>query len=98
MLLSFIILSNIQLIFADDMISLSSNRVRTVSSSLADYITAVAGNLNDFIIVGFLIVCVTSAISLFFTQDNVLKVLSKVAFGLFLLKAVVAIMITMVGR
>lgn len=98
MLLSFIILSNIQFIFADDMIAISSARAAPVSGALSSYITAVAGNLNDFIIVGFLIVCVTSAISLFFTQDNVLKVLSKVAFGLFLLKAVVAIMIAMVGK
>lgn len=57
-----------------------------VSPALASYLQELTKNLNDFVTVGFVIVCVTSAISLLFTQDNVVKLLSKVAFGLFLLK------------
>lgn len=64
--------------------------VSSVSPSLAQYLTDLAKNLNDFVVVGFIIVCVTSAISMLFTSDNVVKVLSKVAFGLFLLKGAVA--------
>ena len=79
-----------------DIFSKMNSNADKVSSSLAKYLSKVAVNLNDFVIVGFLMVCTTAAISLLFTQENVVKALSKVAFGLFLLKSSATILLAIV--
>lgn len=94
MLLSFLLF--IRNVSADDMSS-KLKLAGAASSSLEAYLVEVAKNLNDFVVVGFVMVCVVSGISLLFTQENVVKALSKVAFGLFLLKSAVAVMLAVVG-
>lgn len=81
---------------ADDMYG-KLKQANSASSSLGTYLQLVAKNLNDFVVVGFVMVCVVSGISLLFTQENVVKALSKVAFGLFLLKSAVTIMLALIG-
>ena len=79
-----------------DIFSKMDSNAGKVSPALAQYLSKVAVNLNDFVIVGFLMVCTTAAISLLFTQENVVKALSKVAFGLFLLKSSATILLAIV--
>lgn len=83
-------------VYADNLSTMSSYKqssgLGTISSgvgALDNYLNALTGNLNDFVKVGFILVCVGAAISLFFSNDNIVKLLSKIAFGLFLLKSCV---------
>lgn len=94
--LSLLLMSKFANAAADDIFSKMDSNAGKVSSSLAQYLSKVAVNLNDFVIVGFLMVCTTAAISLLFTQENVVKALSKVAFGLFLLKSSATILLAIV--
>lgn len=94
LLLGSFLLSNVYTANADSLSTIKGGSgVGTISSgvgALDDYLNALTGNLNDFVRVGFVIVCVGAAISLFFSNDNIVKLLSKIAFGLFLLKSCVA--------
>lgn len=83
-------------VYADNLSTMTaykpSSGLGTISSgvnALDNYLNALTGNLNDFVKVGFILVCVGAAISLFFSNDNIVKLLSKIAFGLFLLKSCV---------
>ena len=91
--LSLLLMSKFANAAADDIFSKMNSNADKVSSSLAQYLSKVAVNLNDFVIVGFLMVCTTA---LLFTQENVVKALSKVAFGLFLLKSSATILLAIV--
>lgn len=92
-ILLIISLLSIKLIYADEsLIDKSMSNVSGTSGALAAYIKEVAGNLNDFVYVGFLIALFGAAVSIVFTQENVLKALGKVSFGLFVLKMCVAAM------
>lgn len=94
--LSLLLMSKFANAAADDIFSKMNSNAEKVSPALAQYLSKVAVNLNDFVIVGFLMVCTTAAISLLFTQENVVKALSKVAFGLFLLKSSATILLAIV--
>lgn len=94
LLLGIMLFSNVYNVNADDLsVIKGGSGAGTISSgvdALDSYLNALTGNLNDFVRVGFVIVCVGAAISLFFSNDNIVKLLSKIAFGLFLLKSCVA--------
>lgn len=60
--------------------------------ALGSYVTAVSGNINSFVTIGFMMACVMAGIGMLLNNENVIKALSKIMFGLFILKVSAAAM------